>query len=168
MAVTSGIHAGRCISSYLAKTGEARELPGGLRELREMVFAPLDQTGRDVRWQEFEDVLQRAITEGLGPVRSAIGMEKAIDNLTSLKQWFPKVRAGNYHELCRVHELRNMLTVGLLIANAAMFRKESRFGQCHYREDFPFKDDQHWQGQVLVRNGPDNNVMTSFLPLNYD
>ncbi len=168
MAVTSGMHAGRCAAAYAAGVRERVALPAGtLKEGYDTIFAPMAETGRGIRWQEFEDVLQRVITEGLGPVRSAPGMEKTIAGLTGLQAWFAKVRANNYHELCRVHELRNMLTVGLAMAHAALFRQESRFGQCHYREDFPFTDDRHWQGQVLVRKGSGRDVATSFLPLDY-
>jgi L-aspartate oxidase len=37
----------------------------------------------------------------------------------------------------------NLLTVALLIARAALRREESRGG--HFREDFPARDDLHWQ-----------------------
>jgi len=41
---------------------------------------------------------------------------------------------------CRV---LNLTSVARLIARAALRREESRGG--HYREDFPARDDLHWQ-----------------------
>ena len=41
---------------------------------------------------------------------------------------------------CRVF---NLTSVARLIARAALRREESRGG--HYREDFPARDDLHWQ-----------------------
>jgi succinate dehydrogenase/fumarate reductase flavoprotein subunit len=41
----------------------------------------------------------------------------------------------------------NLLTVALLIARAALRREESRGG--HFREDFPARDDLHWQVHLV-------------------
>jgi L-aspartate oxidase len=43
----------------------------------------------------------------------------------------------------------NLLTVALLIARAALRREESRGG--HFREDFPARDDPHWQIHLIDR-----------------
>ena len=40
----------------------------------------------------------------------------------------------------------SILTVGRLIARAALRREESRGG--HYRSDFPDRDDVHWKRRV--------------------
>jgi succinate dehydrogenase/fumarate reductase flavoprotein subunit len=45
-----------------------------------------------------------------------------------------------------LRRLASLITVGLLIARAALRREESRGG--HYREDFPHRDDIHWQRHV--------------------
>ncbi len=44
-------------------------------------------------------------------------------------------------------EVQNMLTVGALIANAAMSRTESR--GCHFRLDYPATDNAHWRLHLL-------------------
>jgi L-aspartate oxidase len=41
----------------------------------------------------------------------------------------------------------NLLTVALLIARAALRREESR--GAHFREDFPARDDLHWQVHLV-------------------
>jgi L-aspartate oxidase len=43
----------------------------------------------------------------------------------------------------------SLLTVGRLIARAALRREESRGG--HFRLDFPERDDRHWQRRILER-----------------
>jgi len=38
---------------------------------------------------------------------------------------------------------KNFLTVAILVAQAALFRRESR--GAHFRADFPQRDDAHWR-----------------------
>ena len=42
---------------------------------------------------------------------------------------------------------RNLVTVALLIARAALRREESRGG--HFRQDFPARDDDRWRFHVV-------------------
>ena len=48
-----------------------------------------------------------------------------------------------------LRRLSSLVTVGLLIARAALRREESRGG--HFRTDFPQRDDIHWQKHVVGR-----------------
>jgi adenylylsulfate reductase, subunit A len=166
MAFTSGIRAGRSAAARAAeKQGKKEPLPEHLiREIRERLFAPLAES-RSVSWKEFEEVLQRTLTEGMGPVRSEWGMQKAWRNLDLLEEWKDRVKAETFHDLCRVQEVYNMLTVARCMISAAQFRKESRFGQCHFRLDFPEPDDLRFLGQVVVHKGADTEIQTAFLPL---
>jgi len=169
MAVTSGIHAGRSLAEYAAKRG-GRQIPAPkhqVRKIREQFCAPLEEA-RSVSWHEFEDVLQRILTEGMGPVRSAWGMEKAWQNLGLLERWRDQVKADTYHDLCRTQEVYNMMTVARCMITAALFRTESRFGQCHYRLDFPETDDSKWLGQVIIDRGADGQAEAKFLPIQYE
>jgi adenylylsulfate reductase subunit A len=166
MAFTSGIRAGRSTAARAAeKKGKKEPLPEHrIREIRERLFAPLAES-RSVSWREFEEVLQRTLTEGMGTVRSEWGMQKAWRNLDLLEEWKDRVKAETFHDLCRVQEVYNMLTVARCMISAAQFRKESRFGPCHFRLDFPEPDDLRFLGQVVVRKGADTEIQTAFLPL---
>ena len=166
MAVSSGIHAGRTLSAYAARMSKNRPpIPERqVKEIKERVFAPM-QESRNLSWREFEDVLQRTLTQGMGPVRSEWGMKKAWQNLDLLDQWKDRVGAKTYHDLCRSQEIYNMITVARCMITAALHRKESRFGQCHYRLDFPETDDRNWLGQVTVMKDAEGRASPSFLPI---
>ena len=51
---------------------------------------------------------------------------------------------------------------------AALHRKESRFGQCHYRLDFPETDDHNWLGQIAVNRAANGRIQAKLVPLRYD
>jgi adenylylsulfate reductase subunit A len=169
MAVTSGIHAGRALSAFAQGMGRsAPPIPQAqVKEIKGRVFAPM-QEARALPWQEFEEVLQRSLTEGLGPARSEWGMKKAWQNLEFLDQWKDQVGAKTYHDLCRSQEVYNMLTVARCMITAALHRRESRFGQCHYRLDFPQTDDRNWLGQVTIMKDEKGNAEPAFLPIHYE
>ena len=168
MATTSGIHAGKTMAAYVAGAGgKAQSVQKSqVNEIRERTFASMVET-RKVSWREFEDVLQRILTEGMGPVRSAWGMKKAWQNLDELEKWKDQVRAETYHDLCRTQEVCNMLTVARCMITAALYREESRFGQCHYRLDFPETNDRQWLGQVTLAGDDEGKARPEFWPLSY-
>jgi L-aspartate oxidase len=51
------------------------------------------------------------------------------------------------------HELRNLHTLGSLIARSALTREESRGS--HYRSDFPYRDDEKFQKHSLIAKDQD-------------
>ena len=80
-----------------------------------------------------------------GLLRDRVGLERAV---AQLGEWFhavcpasPRSGAGD-----SLHRLTSVVTVGLLVAHAALRREESRGG--HFRSDFPSRDDIHWQKHV--------------------
>ena len=82
-----------------------------------------------------------------GLIRSALGLQHAV---AQLEAWRAAVLAASAtpadDEFGRV---RTIVTVGLMIARAALRREESRGG--HFRSDFPNRDDIKWRKHVVDR-----------------
>jgi len=60
-----------------------------------------------------------------------------------------KITAKDAHELRLANEARNMVLNAEMKLTASLFRKESR--GCHYREDYPRRDDENWLAWVSIR-----------------
>ena len=60
----------------------------------------------------------------------------------------PKLYARDQHELRLAHETANMVLNAEMRLRASLFRTESR--GCHYREDYPRRDDDEWLAWVLI------------------
>ncbi|MCF3964815.1 L-aspartate oxidase [Streptomyces fuscigenes] len=92
--------------------------------------------------------VQRTMSEGAGVLRSAAGLESAAAGLEAVgpepKSAEPGVEAW---------ETTNLLTVARALVTAARWREETR--GCHWREDFPDRDDARWHRHVVVRLTPD-------------
>ena len=65
----------------------------------------------------------------VGLVRNEFGLREALSRIENLEASFPGA----------ANELRNLLVIGRLVAEAALARKESRGS--HYRSDYPSTDE---------------------------
>jgi len=167
MAVTSGIHAGKEAARFVREYETGPEpSPSQVEDIRHRLRGPMESGGR-TSWREFENVLQRIITEALGPARSAWGFSLAAERLDRLEGWVDQVSCDTFHDLCRFQELYNIMTTARCMLAAADHRKESRFGLCHKRIDFPDTDNEHWQGQILVARDEQGLPACEFNPIQY-
>ncbi|MFZ5595688.1 MAG: L-aspartate oxidase [Bacillota bacterium] len=87
--------------------------------------------------------LRTVMNQYVGPVRTAEGLKKALD-------FFDKNEHSRKNQALTAHdmEVRNMLDVGGLIAEAAMIRTESR--GAHTRLDYP-QTVRRWEKHVILK-----------------
>ena len=89
--------------------------------------------------------LKRTMTEHLSVFRTEQGILKAIENLKELKGAACRIylsckSLSMNPELLHRWELGNLLSIAMVIAKAALVRKESR--GAHYRDDYPVRKDE--------------------------
>lgn len=75
----------------------------------------------------------------VGLIRRAEDLKAAVEELTRMTE-------ENVNE-----RTRNFATLARLMAEAALWREESRGG--HYREDFPARDDERWRVHSAQQTG---------------
>jgi L-aspartate oxidase len=87
---------------------------------------------------EVRDVMWRSV----GLLRTQHALEAAV---ARLEAWAGAAAAARAARGCdpELHRVASIVTVGWLVARAALRRQESRGG--HFRTDFPARDDLHWR-----------------------
>ncbi|MFZ5644935.1 MAG: L-aspartate oxidase [Bacillota bacterium] len=96
-----------------------------------------------VGYNKIRNELRTVMNQYVGPVRTGEGLKKALEFFN--KYFYVR----NYESPATPDmEVRNMLDVGRLIAEAALMRTESRGG--HYRLDYPDAEDR-WLKHLIIR-----------------
>ncbi len=75
----------------------------------------------------------------------------------------PMLYARDQHELRMAHETKNMILNAEMRLRASLYRTESR--GCHYREDYPRREDPDWLAWVIIKKGEDGRMELFKRPL---
>ena len=110
---------------------------------------------------EIKKEIKKIMWEKVGVIRNSHELEEAIKKLESLKNDLSRmyVSTKTYiwnKELVDAIEAKFMVTVALLIAKAALYRKESRGS--HFREDYPKTDNINWLVNIVFQK--DHEIRT--------
>lgn len=94
-------------------------------------------------------------------------IEHTLKELKKLeKEELSRSCARDAHELIKLHEFRNALTVLKMIFTSSLERKESRFG--HYREEYPYRDDLNWLKWIVAKNDGSGEVSIRTEPVPFE
>ena len=109
----------------------------------------LAKQGR-VKPLELKRRIQEVMWRGLLVVRNDEILKGSLRELQQMRAvWKTDLQVGDLRELWQTLELESMLDVGEIMVRAALLRTESRGS--HYREDFPVRDDVHWEKSIVSR-----------------
>ena len=76
----------------------------------------------------------------MGYVRNEKGMLQALDSLDRISRLTEDLRADNMHELMRIHEAIDLLTMCRLATLCTLERKETSANTVYLRTDYPDPD----------------------------
>jgi succinate dehydrogenase / fumarate reductase flavoprotein subunit len=130
--------------------------PAETEELAQAMLKPFDGQGNENPYTIHSD-LQECMQNLVGIIRTEADLNKAMDEIATLRQRLAKVKVqGNRHYNPAWHlalDLHSMLTVSEVSTLSATERKESRGG--HTRDDYPNADPNFAKVNVVTqkRNG---------------
>ncbi|MCX8023092.1 MAG: FAD-binding protein [Syntrophorhabdaceae bacterium] len=161
---TGGYLAGKMAAKYALTFTQEEPSVNQVKELKRKVYAPMRASGK-VSQKSFEDTMRRMLWVYAGASRNEYSLNTALEKLDGLEKYFNEIKAGNYHELMRTHETRQILSVAKMMCHASLARKETRFGVFHRRTDYP-ETNPEFDGQIVVVN-TDQGIKTFFNKLDY-
>lgn len=160
--------AGSAVTGAIAGESAAKEALGMekltvkeeiIAEARSKVLAPLNQKGGfSPRW--VTQLLQNTMTPYFVSFIKKEDRLKATLTIIEFIQGYlvPMLYASDSHELRLAHETRNMVLSAEMRLRSALFRTESRGN--HYREDYPFRDDENWLTWTKIVKDQDEMKLT--------
>lgn len=167
-ACATGYYAGRKAAEY-AKTAPLGEVcRADVEAEQERLYAPLYVSGEDgVSWKELNMAISKAMQNYCGGVKCEALLKEGLDLLESFEQEIvPKLTAANPHELMRVHEVLDILTVAELVLHASLARKSSSVPLCFNRSDYPELDPENDRKHIVIRR-ENGAVTTRDVPLGF-
>jgi succinate dehydrogenase/fumarate reductase flavoprotein subunit len=151
-ALTFGKLAAGHALEYIAHKDFGSGLDDQIEAERARVLAPLKRPN-GIPHHQFEYKVRRLVNDYLQPPKSENRLRAGLEFFQRALDELEEVGAESPHELMRVHEGHFIRDCAEMAARASLFRKESRWGLYHYRQDFPEMDDERWFVHVnLKRN----------------
>ena len=167
-ACATGYYAGRKASDY-AKTVELGEVnPADVEAEKNRLYAPLFADKEDgISWKELNMAISKAMQNYCGGVKCDALLLEGLDLLESFERdYVPKLTASNPHDLMRIHEVLDILTVAQLVLHASLARKSSSEPLFFRRSDYPEMDPVQDRKHIVIRmeNG---KPVTRDVPLDF-
>jgi succinate dehydrogenase / fumarate reductase flavoprotein subunit len=162
---------GKRAGEYAAKFArEAKPVSVNSAEVEhaaQLALAPFERSTAAEGPYQVQEALQSTMQNYVGIVRTEHEMERALAELTALRDRADKVGVpGNREYNPGWHtalDLRHLLIISEAITRCAIARRESRGG--HFRDDFPDKDPQFGAINHVVRRGRDGTMSVERLSI---
>ena len=155
--VVYGRRTGAAIASYVSdrKLPEVQE-GRYVIEAQQQVNTLIHQSG-DYRIAEVRQAFQDCMTDHCGVFRTADTMQQGLEQLQQIQEQAQRIYLDDKQalwntEITEALELRSLLTVGQIILESALQRRESRGAHC--REDFPDRNDADFLQHTLAYYSP--------------
>ncbi len=145
-----GGNAAKAAVKYVAAEGLVALDEATIQATIDAVYAPMKRTtGFTPKWVE-ETLRNQMMPYYILYIKKADRLLGALAQVEFMRDHLvPKLFATDAHDLRLAHEVRNMVYNAEAKLRASLFRTESR--GCHYREDFPLRNDEEWQAWTMFK-----------------
>src|SRR5882757_2477606 len=161
--VVFGRRAGRYAAEF-AKANKANTTTMDneqLQSIAKTALKPFDVGASGENPYQIQYGLQEAMQDLVGIVRTETEMQQALSKIAELHARAENVGITGHRQYNNgwhtAIDLDNLLLVSEAITRAAILRKESRGAQ--FREDFPNKDPEWGKYNIIVKRGPDGEML---------
>lgn len=136
---------------YVAETPEPRLDEADVEAVKKEVAERFTDRGRDIAVNDLERKVRRMVADYLVSPKNARKFAQWKYWSQTFREDIKHVAIRNGHELSKLYEVENILLCADCSALAGDFRKESRWGESHYRSDYPERDDANWKCHVVIK-----------------
>jgi len=165
-AASTGRYAGRKAADYATGASEPAIDRQQVEKEKARIYAPLQRKG-GMNWKELNAGVCRVMQDYCGELKNEELLKIGL-------RWLDELEAGeaatacarNPHELLRLLEVFNVMTVGRMIFEACRARKASNAPLGFRRTDYPEVDPPEWQKWVTIKLD-EGQVRVGELPLDY-
>lgn len=134
-----------------------------LKELEDSIRAPLKRTTQMRAIHIYRRLNKRLVEPDFSVVKEERTIREMLSEIrNTTEEELPQVSALDIHELIKTNEVRNFVQMLELIYVSALERRETRL--CHYRKDYPFRDDVDWLKWIVVRRS-EKDIEVRFEPV---
>lgn len=138
-------------AKYIAGAGSPCIREEEVQALRAEVTTRFTAKDRDIDVRELEHKVRRIVGDYLVSPKNSHKFALWKYWSETFREDFRHVAVHNGHELSKLYEVENILLCADCSALAGDFRKESRWGECHRRSDYPLQDDANWRCHVVIK-----------------
>jgi succinate dehydrogenase/fumarate reductase flavoprotein subunit len=135
---------------YVADVEMSTGLEDEIQAERTRVFAPLSRPN-GIPHHQYEYKVRRLVNDYLQPPKSGNRLRTGLEFFMRASDELEEVGATSPHEVMRVVEGQFIRDCAEMAARASLYRRESRWGLYHYRQDFPDMNDRDWFCHVNLK-----------------
>jgi succinate dehydrogenase flavoprotein subunit len=158
---------GRRAGRYAAEFAKANKVNGTtmdneqLQSIAKTALKSFDVGASGENPYQIQYGLQEAMQDLVGIVRTETEMQQALTKIAELNTRAEHVGITGHRQYNNgwhtAIDLGNLLLVSEAVTRAALIRKESRGAQ--FREDFPNKDPEWGKHNIVIKRGPDGEML---------
>ena len=167
-AAATGHYAGRHASKYAAKINHEEVDREQVDEEKKRVYAPIhNQPDTSIGWKELNMGIAKTMQNYCGEIKRDELLNIGLIRLNEYeKKVVPNTFAYNPHELVRLLEVFDILTVSQIILQSSIARKASSKPLCFERGD-NHKDETEKERKLIIIKQVNNHVVLGEKPLDF-